>query len=274
MLNDREIKWIHLHAYLPEHLPDYVRAVSGAEPFLYRNYIYFLNKKHLIFNGYPLEPDSGPPAPIYDLICERCQPATVAVIASAIWLPAEKCEQQIADSYYRLVLPLASIDATVAYMLRRAQRELWVTRGRFGKEHRKILKAFLAGHDFNRRQKTLFKHIPRYLKASDSAVLYEARRAGELVAFSIVELGAADYAFYLFSFRSTNINVPGASDLLLHEMVKLAQTVGKKAVNLGLGVNAGIRRFKEKWGGVPFLPYASAMIRRGPVDLGRLAKKL
>jgi hypothetical protein len=143
-------------------------------------------------------------------------------------------------------------------MLRRAQRDLQVRRGRFGKEHRKRIKSFLAGHHFNRRQKHLFKHVPQYLKASDSAVLFEARRGNELVAFNIVDLGAADYAFYLFSFRSSKINVPGASDLLFHEMVNLAHTKGKKAVNLGLAVNDGIRRFKEKWGGVPFLNYSSA----------------
>ena len=44
MLNDSEIAHIHRRAYLPEHLPDYVRAVSGAEPFLRRNYLYFLHK--------------------------------------------------------------------------------------------------------------------------------------------------------------------------------------------------------------------------------------
>jgi len=274
MLNDQEIKWIHRHAYLPEHLPDYVRAVSGAEPFLHRNYLYFLSKKHLIFNGYPLEPDADPPAGIYDFIYERCQPATVAVIAPAIWLPAGQCEQQTTDCYYRLDLPLTPIDAAVAYMLRRAQSELQVTRGSFGKEHRKVIKAFVAGHKFNHQQKYLFKHISQYLKASDSAVLFEARREKKLVAFNIVDLGAADYAFYLFSFRSNKINVPGASDLLFDEMVNLAQAEGKKAVNLGLGVNAGIRRFKEKWGGVPFLPYVSAMLHSGPVDIGRLARKL
>jgi hypothetical protein len=274
MLNDREIKWILRHAYLPEHLPDYVRAVSGAEPFLHRNYLYFLSKQHLIFNSYPLEPDSDPPAQIYNFVCERCQPATVAVIASAIWLPAEQYEPQATDCYYRLDLPITPIDAAVAYMLRRAQKELQVTRGSFGKEHKRLIKAFVAGHNFTRQQKYLFKRIPHYLKASDSAVLFEARRAKELAAFNIVDLGAADYAFYLFSFRSSKINVPGASDLLFQEMVNLAQTEGKEAVNLGLGVNAGIRRFKEKWGGVPFLPYTSAMIRRGSVDIGGLAKKL
>jgi hypothetical protein len=57
-------------------------------------------------------------------------------------------------------------------------------------------------------------------------------------------------------------------------MVNLAQTEGKKAVNLGLGVNSGIRRFKEKWGGVPFLNYSSALVDKREVDLGKLAKKL
>ncbi|MDD5245241.1 MAG: hypothetical protein PHU49_14630, partial [Syntrophorhabdaceae bacterium] len=39
------------------------------------------------------------------------------------------------------------------------------------------------------------------------------------------------------------------------EMINLAQEKGKNLINLGLGVNSGIRRFKEKWGGVPFLRY-------------------
>jgi hypothetical protein len=198
----------------------------------------------------------------------------VAVIASAIWLPAEQYEQQASDSYYGLDLPLTPPDAAVAYMLRRAQRDLQVTHGSFGKEHRKIIKAFLAGYSFNRRQIYLFKHIAQYLKASDSTVLLEARREKELVAFNIVDLGAADYAFYLFSFRSSKINVPGASDLLFHEMLKLAHAEGKKAVNLGLGVNAGIRRFKEKWGGTPFLKYSSVLIDKREIDIGRLARKL
>jgi hypothetical protein len=274
MLNDRERHWIYRHAYLPEHLPDYVGAVSGAEPFLHRNYLYFLGKKHLFFNGYPLEPNSDPPSRIYDFICERLRPATVAVIASEIWLPVEQYELLSTDRYYRLDLPLKPIDAPVAYMLRRARKDLQIVRGSFGKEHKKVIKAFLGDHRFNSRQKYLFKHIAQYLKASGSAVLLEARKGKELVAFNIVELGAADYAFYLFSFRSRKRNVPGASDLLFHEMVNQAQIKGKKAVNLGLAVNAGIRRFKEKWGGTPFLNHSSVLVDKREVDIGRLAKKL
>jgi hypothetical protein len=38
-------------------------------------------------------------------------------------------------------------------------------------------------------------------------------------------------------------------------MIKLTREHGKQNINLGLGVNEGIRRFKEKWGGVPSLNY-------------------
>jgi hypothetical protein len=68
--------------------------------------------------------------------------------------------------------------------------------------------------------------------------------------------------------------VPGASDLLFNEMVKLAQSEGKQAINLGLGIHPGIRRFKEKWGGQPFLAHNSVLIHRKPALLGKLANKL
>jgi len=274
MLSDQERQWVHHHAFLPEHLPDYVAAVSGAEPFLHRKYLYFYGKKHLIFNGYPLVPEAEPPAQIYNSICERLQPLTAAVIAPRIWLPEAQCDHREDDRYFRLDLPLAALDGAVAYMLRRARRDLRVVQGQFGKEHKKIIKAFLARHRFNRRQKYIFKHIVRYLKACDSAMLFEARKEKDLAAFSIVDMGAMDFAFYLFSFRSGKLNAPGASDLLFQAMVDQAQIQGKRAINLGLGVNDGIRRFKEKWGGVPFLDYCSVQVDNREIDIGSLAKKL
>ena len=69
--------------------------------------------------------------------------------------------------------------------------------------------------------------------------------------------------------------MPGASDYLFDEMVRLAQSKGKRAINLGLGVHAGIRRFKEKWGGKAFLEHRSRLIQRKPEpDIGKLSKKL
>ena len=274
MLSDRERQWIYHRAYVPEHLPGYVRAVSGAEPFLQQKYLFFVDNKHLFFNGFPLESRAAPAARIYDLVCGRFQPNTMAVIAPSMLPEIASTAQPSADRYYRLDLPLPPINPASAYMLRRAGREIQVTSGRFGRAHRRVVKAFLKSHSFNRRQNYLFQHISQYLKSSASAVLFEARRGKELAAFNIVDLGSANYAFYLFSFRSHKIKVPGASDLLFHEMVKLAQAEGKKALNLGLGINSGIRRFKEKWGGIPFIDYQSMWVDKREIDIGRLAKKL
>jgi hypothetical protein len=274
MLTDRERQWIYQRAYVPEHLPDYVGAISGAESFLYHRYLFFVDKKHLFFNGYPLEPDSEPGVRIYDLVCKRFQPTTAAVIAPSIWLPRAQCKQEPADRYYQLKLPLPPINAANAYMLRRASRDIQVTHGSFGRTHRKVVNAFLNEHRFDQRQKSLFQHISHYLKGSPSTVLLEAKLGKELAAFNIVDLGSQDYAFYLFSFRSNSIRVPGASDLLFYEMAQLAQAEGKKAVNLGLGIHTGIRRFKEKWGGIPFLEYHSMSVDKRQADIGELAKKL
>jgi hypothetical protein len=227
-----------------------------------------------MFIGYPLGDPTGNTAQAYLTVCERFKPATVAVIAPRIWLPEDACEMQSVDRYYRLKLPLESIQAEVAYMVRRAQKDLVITRATFGRKHRRMVREFLKTRQFKSEQIYLFRHLHHYLKRSSSATLLDARKGNDLVAFSIIDLGSADYAFYLFNFRSTELNVPGASDLLFQEMVNIAQSSGKSAINLGLGINSGIRRFKAKWGGVPFLSCETAVINRAPSDFDGLAKKL
>jgi len=273
-LNEKELQFVYQHAYLPEHLPDYVEAISGASPYLLDDYICFAQRNHLIFNGYSFINKTSDVASAYESACQRFRPNTAAIIAPEIWLPDGTYEAQPKDSYYRLDLPMDTPNPEVAYMVRRASRELRVTQGSFGKEHQKLVNNFLSTHELTLQQKNVFKKIAHYLKRSETARLLEARKDKALVALTIVEMGSASYAFYLFSFRSDRANIPGASDLLFHEMVKLACSEGKSAINLGLGINPGIRRFKEKWGGIQFLPYASAMVRRETFALGKLANKL
>ncbi len=274
MLDSQDHRRIYQKAYLPEHLPVYVEAVTGAKPFLHDDYLCYFQKKHLIFIGYPLGQASSDPAQTYDTVCERYMPVTAAIIAPEIWLPPGTFEGQPSDTYYRLGLPLKSIEAGRAYMIRRAARELQVVAGEFGKEHRKLVNAFLAAHKLTPEQKHVFKHIHLYLEKSNSSRLIEARRGTRLVAFTIADMGSAEYAFYMFNFRSTKEKIPGASDLLFNEMVNLSLSEGKKAINLGLGIHTGIRRFKERWGGVPFLAHAAALVHRKPLDMGTLANKL
>ena len=274
MLDKEERRLVYEHAYLPEHLTDYVEAVPGAEAHLLDDYLCFKRRNHLIFVGYPLKNKERNTQKAYDAACERFRPTTVAIIAPQIWLPDQTYEAQPEDSYYRLKLPLESVDPEVSYMVRRADREIKINPGSFGKEHKRLVKGFISGHALSQEQKEIYKGIPPYIKRSSSALLLEARKGDDLVAFNIVDMGSADYAFYLFNIRSPKVSVPGASDLLFHEMVRLAQAEGKKALNLGLGIHPGVRRFKEKWGGTPFLAHASALVTRKPLEMGRLADKL
>jgi hypothetical protein len=105
----------------------------------------------------------------------------------------------------------------------------------------------------------------------ETALVFSARtRRGELAAFDVADLGAEEWVFYQFNLRSSRAYVPGASDLLLHEIVGAARKHGRRDINLGLGINAGVARFKLNWGGVPFLDYATCRYRprrRGLLDM-------
>ena len=274
MLTLEESNFVYQRAYLPEHLPEYVEGISGAEAYLYCDHLCFVRRNHLIFVGYSLGAESNTQQ-AYEAVCHRFQPATVAIIAPQLWLSPSSYENRHEDTYYRLALPVQHLPLEVAYMVRRASRELKVTVGKFGKEHQQLVKEFLSGHKVTEEQRLIFERIPKYLARSKTARLLEARQeSGILVAFSITDIGSANYAFYLFNFRSNKENVPGASDLLFHEIVSLAQDEGKKFINMGLGINPGIRRFKQKWGGVPFFPYTSCSVRRQPVQMEALLDKL
>ena len=51
-------------------------------------------------------------------------------------------------------------------------------------------------------------------------------------------------------------------------MLQLARSEAKQAVNLGLGLHPGVRRFKEKWGGRPFIRHCAAMVYKDKPKAG------
>jgi len=267
MLTSEEREFIYHKAYVPEHLPDYVEAIAGAEPFLHEGYLCFVRTGRLIFVGYPLHGESDRAPVAYESACKRFRPSSVAIVAPTIWVEANALNGFIEDSYYRLQLPLAALTTDLSYMVRRASRELTVVKGTFVKDHKNLIDLFIAARQVSAGHREIFSRIPKYLLNSSTAVVLEARRGEELVAFNIIDLGSIDHCFYLFNFRSLKPNVPGACDLLFFEMARLAEAEEKKTLNLGLGINAGVRRFKEKWGAVPFLPHVAATVRTRRVGL-------
>ncbi len=262
MLNDEEKDFIYGHAYVPEHLPDYVESISGAEPFLHEGHVCFVLQRHLIFLGYPLQKREIEIKDIYESACDRFRAKTVAFIGSSIPAEMGRAEDYTEDIYYKLDLPLKRLNQDVAYMIRRAERELHVSEGTFGDEHKALVDQFLCERNLGPGHHEIFNKLPSYLNYSKTVALIEARKGDDLAAFNVIDFGSANYMYYMFNFRSLQINVPGASDLLLYEMARLAESKRKISINLGLGISPGVRRFKEKWGAVPFLVYSSALVRR------------
>lgn len=274
MLEEEQNQYVYARAYVPEHLPEYVHAISGLNPFLVSDYLCYHGGGHLLFIGYPLIQQTASLENAYQKAMDRFQPDTVAIIAPEIWLSPGQYHETSPDKYYKLNLPISTPNPKVAYMCRRAARELRVGRVDFGRPHLKLLKQFVSEREWTGHRKRLFDKIPAYMKTCRQAVLLEAKKGKHLIAYTIVDLGAVDYAFYMFNIRSKDHHVPGASDLLFQEMVNMASENKKRVLNLGLGVNSGVRRFKEKWGAQAFWPYRSVLVRPQGDSRSRTLKAL
>jgi len=257
MISDSERAAILEHAYVPEHLPHYVTAISGTEPFLIDDFVAHLARRQLVFIGYPLRGkiDGDRMLAALEEAKARFEPATVSIIAPTLPSVLQDCSPSPTDAYYHLNLSRLRIPKKNRNMLTRARREVSVRIGEFGREHKKLVKDFICSRHLDDGSRFIFQHLDKYAQC-EGALVFEARNArGKLAAFDIADFAARDYAFYMFNFRSEKHAGPGASDLLLFHVIKRAQAEGKRYINLGLGIDEGITFFKKKWGGVPFLDY-------------------
>ena len=265
MITAAQQNYIEEYAYVPEHMITYVMAISQTEPILLDDFLVYTKKGHLIFVGYPLkEPfDERRMVKTFEDAMRQFRPREVALTAPAIPPSLSIGVYPSSDHYYRLDLSTLSISQKLRNMLKRATRELVVERGQiFNDEHRKMVDDFIQTHPVDEGTRLIFQRIPDYLSSSPRAWVFNVRsKGGKLVAFDVAELGSKHYALYMFNFTSTALYVPGASDLLLSEVIRQTKTEGKRYLNLGLGINPGVAFFKKKWGGVIFLLYAFAMVK-------------
>jgi hypothetical protein len=122
--------------------------------------------------------------------------------------------------------------------------------------HQELMHEFVARNRLPERVKRLFIKMPEFVACSEKAhVLNAWDKNDKLAAFYVVDFEAKQFSNYIIGCYSKKNYVPGASDLLLFELINLSRERDKLYIHLGLGVNAGIRRFKEKWGGVPKRDY-------------------
>ena len=247
-------------AYVPEHIAGLMIAISRAEPFLIRDCLCYAKDDCLIVIGYPLDGKFSPDN-LKALLQEaelKFKPESIRIAAPQI--PAEylkSCSESEHDEYYRLDVDMFSVKRRLMREVDKAMENLTVEKtGEITKEHKTLIEEFIKRENPPSRIKELYLSIPGYTAESKTAVLLNARdKKGRLSAFYVLELAAYDFVAYVVGCHSKKRYAPHASDLLLYETIKLAQECGKSHINLGLGVNEGIRRFKEKWGGTPYLEY-------------------
>jgi hypothetical protein len=260
MLTKNEEEFILTHAYVPEHIPGLMVPISKGEAFLTDDYLYYAKENWLIFVGYPLERD------ISRTRCEAAaQQAVDALRPEYLWfigpqIPdawSENCTERQSDWYYELDLAALQPKPALLRQAEKAAGELRVEIGRkFTKDHSALIAEFLKREELPPMIRELYRAMSDYLAASStSAVLSAYDKKDRLTALFIVELAAHAFATYVLGCYSRKHYVAHASDLLFREMIELAAKEGKNYISLGLGVNPGIKRFKEKWGGVAFLAY-------------------
>jgi hypothetical protein len=270
MLNRGEEAFIAEYAYLPEHVPGYLVPFADLEPCLTGAYLYYRGRNELSLIGYPLgeDFDAGELVSIFGRLIKKYNPAALKVIAPEVpVVNGYQVTRRESDRYSRLDLKQFKIRPKLENMLRRARQELEVVISpKYTLEHHRLLIQFLEIKNLPAEVVNFLHRIPDYLAFSPTAALIEARRCnqGELVAYNIAEFGAGEYSFYLFNITRGGSNyVPGASDLLMAGLIDLARQQQKKYLNMGLGVNPGVEKFKSKWGAKHFLQYYFVAARPG-----------
>jgi hypothetical protein len=272
VITPEEEAYILEKAYVPEHIVSLMALISKGDPFLVEDHLGLVKDNWLILVGYPLDQRFSieRSEKVIKHVLETFRPEVLWFIGPEI--PASllnTCQERETDQYYRLDLEKVKVKASLKRAVDKASQELTVERGRsISKEHQALISELLKREKLQPRIRELYRAMPDYIGRSSTACVLNARdKKGRLCAFYVVDLAAGGFSTYILGSYSKRNYVPHASDLLFLEMIELTREHGKDIIHLGLGVNEGIRRFKEKWGGVPFLNYEFCEHRRGSTKI-------
>jgi hypothetical protein len=268
MITPDQEKWILEQAYVPEHIVSLMVIISKGEPFLSDGFLFFVGDSWGILVGYPLDSEFFPEifTAIFKDVTSRFPSRYWWVIAPS--LPKEllsACVEQQSDTYYKLTFDDFDSKDTLRRVAEKATSRLIVELTRtLTPEHEDLITEFIERENPGGLIREFYHAMSSYVLNSATSLVLNARDFnGILSAFYVLDFAANDFATYVVGCHSKERYVPHASDLLFFEMASMSKEYGKKYINLGLGVNPGIRRFKEKWGGKPSLPYEFCECRSG-----------
>jgi len=260
MLTPEEEAYVFSKAYVPEHIVSLMALISKGDPFLVEDHLGFAKDNWLILVGYPLDQHFSMERceKVVKQVLQRFRPESFRFIGPEIPLfLIDSCVERQTDRYYRFDIEQTKVKNSLRRVAEKASQQLDVERTNIlSKEHKVLISELLERDRIRPRVKELYHAMPDYVSRSSGVCVLNAwNKTGKLSAFYILELSAKKFTTYLIGTHSKKNYVPHASDLLFLKMIELTREHSKNEINLGLGVNEGIRRFKEKWGGIPFLNY-------------------
>lgn len=254
-----QLEWLTATARIPEHILSYVRHISPSSTPVLREcggFAAWVAGASLVLVGF--DPDEAPSGSDGDDFSARLAHAVTLAVAEpgierltvlAPEVPANAPAHATVrrDIWWGVSLPAAPGQKT-RNMIRRAQREVSISREAWGAEHAALVTLYLSERtDLSPGTRALFGQLYAYVEKSEGAVLLAARSlSGELAGFLVGDISPLRTAFYLYAFRRPQAP-PGTSDALLDALARLAEAQGHERLNLGLGVREGIVFFKQKW---------------------------
>ena len=275
MLTPDEEDYILQNAYVPEHVVGLMTYLSGGEPFLIDDHFCCRKEDWIIVVGYPLNRDyqEATLVSVLEKVKKGFGPGSLWVIAPRLPLTFEKkWQERESDHYFTLDIKTDKVPRDLKRTLGKARNLVRIERSRItGGAHRRLSQEFIERAKPHPRIKELLFRSLDYVGHSEKALVLNAwDKHNELSAFYVIDLSAQAFSTYVIGCHSKKNYAPGASDLLLFETIQISAEMNKAYIHLGLGVNEGVRRFKDKWGGKPTLPYEMAGIalkRRSFLDL-------
>ncbi len=260
MLSAEEEAYILNQAYVPEHCVHLMTFVSGGEPFLMDDFFICRKANWLILVGYPLADNFSSESlkDIFSKAKKAFRPELISLVAPHMPSSlAANCHERQSDAYYTLETRAPTIRSPVKRNLKKARRNLRVELSlRMQRDHYDLMQEFAAHTSLPKRVERLLYKMPDFVATADEALVLNAwNKDDQLSAFYVIDLEASKFSNYIIGCHSKKNYVVGASDLLCFELIKLSLEYHKPYIHLGLGVNAGIRRFKKKWGALPTRRY-------------------
>ena len=268
------------HAWVPEHSPAFMSAMSGGSFFVRDGYCFLAAQDWLMALGYPLQHAYSPEAFEAALRTALHQTGARDCWCIAPELPSRLAPHEMdADDFF--ILPLAA--ATPARLRRPLERARTCLRvdmtTRFSPQHRRLWSEFTARTPLKPNARELFARTEQVMGTPDLMLLNAWAAEDHLAACLLLDFAPKHFVSYIIGAHSRSPYTPYASDLLIATLRDEARKRGKNYIHLGLGVNAGIRRFKQKWGAVPALSYRMAAWKEQPetkpeAELGVLLRTL